>query len=64
MGPRTELELLACVAILVGLAIFNASLFGDVAVYTEMAGRKQAQFQLEIDVANTAMKQMDLPQQL
>ena len=40
MGPRTELELLACTFILIALAIFNASLFGDVAVYTEMAGRK------------------------
>ena len=40
MGPRTELELIACTGILIALAIFNASLFGDVAVYTEMAGRK------------------------
>ena len=34
------------------------------AVLTEMASRKQANFQLEIDVANTAMKQMDLPNRL
>lgn len=43
------------------MAIFNAWLFGDMAVLTEMSGRKQAEFQEQIDIANTAMKQMDLP---
>ena len=43
------------------MAIFNASLFGDMAVLTEMSGRKQALFQEQIDIANTAMKQLDLP---
>jgi hypothetical protein len=43
------------------MAIFNAWLFGDMSVLSEMSGRKQAQFQEQIDVANTAMKQMDLP---
>lgn len=61
MGPRTDLEITVCTIILVCMAIFNAWLFGDMAVLSEMSGRKQAQFQLQIDVANTAMKQMDLP---
>jgi len=61
MGPRSDLELALCTAILMGMAIFNAWLFGDMAVLSEMSGRKQAQFQEQIDVANTAMKQMDLP---
>ena len=56
MGPRTNLEILACTIILIFVAIMNAALFGDMAVLTEMMGRKQATFQLEIDVANTAMK--------
>jgi len=42
MGPRSEIELITCTGILIGLAIFNASMFGDVAVLTEMSGRKQA----------------------
>ena len=46
------------------MAIFNASLFGDMAVLTEMSGRKQALFQEQIDIANTAMKQLDLPNML
>ena len=61
MGPRTDYEIIFCTSILIGMAIFNAALFGDMAVLTEMSGRKQAQFQEQIDVANTAMKQMDLP---
>lgn len=61
MGPRTNLEIALCTIILVCMAIFNAWLFGDMAVLTEMSGRKQAQFQEQIDIANTAMKQMDLP---
>jgi hypothetical protein len=61
MGPRTETEILICTIILVVMAIFNAWLFGDMAVLSEMSGRKMAQFQEQIDIANTAMKQMDLP---
>ena len=61
MGPRTNQEIIICTLILVAMAIFNASLFGDMAVLTEMNGRKQALFQEQIDIANTAMKQLDLP---
>ena len=64
MAPRTNSEIILCVVILVGLQIFNASLFGDFAVLSEMAGRKKAMFQTEIDVANTAMRVLDLPNDL
>ena len=62
MGPRTTGEVVTCTVILIIMAIFNAWLFGDMAVLNEMSGRKQAMFQEQIDVANTAMKQMDLPE--
>jgi hypothetical protein len=64
MGPRTDTEMIVCPIILIFLAIFNAWLFGDMAVLSEMSGRKQAKFQAQIDIANTAMKQMDLPSTL
>ena len=35
MGPRTNREIIICTLILVAMAIFNASLFGDMAVLTE-----------------------------
>ena len=40
MGPRTDAEIVVCTLILVIMAIFNAWLFGDMAVLTEMSGRK------------------------
>ena len=40
MGPREDYEILACTVILVFMAIFNAWLFGDMAVLTEMSNRK------------------------
>jgi len=42
LGPRSELEIMLCTMILVFMAIFNAWLFGDMAVLSEMSGRKQA----------------------
>ena len=61
MGPRTNLELTTSVCILVFMSIFNAGLFGEMAVEVEKKGRKQAMYQEQIDTAGTAMKQMDLP---
>ena len=40
MGPRTDMQHIVCIVILVGMAIFNAWLFGDMAVLSEMSGRK------------------------
>lgn len=40
VGPRTLLELVFCTIILICLAIFNASLFGELAVLSEVASRK------------------------
>lgn len=40
MGPRTDFEMIMCSLILIVLAIFNAWLFGDMAVLSETSGRK------------------------
>jgi hypothetical protein len=40
MGPRGDGDIAICTGILIALAIFNAYLFGDMAVLTEMMGRK------------------------
>jgi hypothetical protein len=42
LGPRDDSEIVSATCILVIMAIFNAWLFGDMAVLTEMSGRKQA----------------------
>jgi len=40
MGPRSDFEIILCTIILVSMSIFNAWLFGDMAVLAEMSGRK------------------------
>lgn len=44
MGPRSDLEILVSIILLIFMSIFNAWLFGDMAVQQEMSGRKQAIF--------------------
>jgi len=38
MGPRTDTELWVCTCILVTMAMWNATVFGDMAVLTEVSG--------------------------
>ena len=38
MGPRTDNELWICTCILVFMAMYNATVFGDMAVLTEVSG--------------------------
>ena len=44
MGPRDDWELFFTVLLLMTMSIFNAWLFGDMAVQQEMSGRKAAIF--------------------
>ena len=61
-GPRdTEQLLFACTFILIG-AIITANIFGTMAVIVEALNRKEAKFQQKLDLANTSMKNMGLPQ--
>jgi len=61
MGPRTNVEILSIFIILIILAIYNATIFGEMTVLVQMCTRKSTDFQEQIDVANTAMKNIDLP---
>jgi len=44
MGPRTTVEYILCTGILICMSIFNASLFGEIAVVTEISRRKDRGF--------------------
>lgn len=44
MGPRTDGEIIICTCILVFMAMYNATVFGDMAVLTEESGKKNAKF--------------------
>ena len=39
IGPRNDLEAVASTVILVGMAILNAAIFGDMAVEVENSGK-------------------------
>lgn len=45
-------------------AIINANIFGNMALIISDLNKKSAEFQGQIDTANTAMKNMKLPQQI
>ena len=61
MGPRTELEICYALIVLVSLVLYNAVIFGEMTVLVSEVSKKDSSFQQQVDVANTAMKNMALP---
>lgn len=61
ISPRANTEILVCVLFLIIDLIVTGNTFGSVAVLVQMSNRKSAMFQNQIDVANTAMKNMNVP---
>jgi len=61
MGPRTTLEIIYIFVVLIGLILYNAVIFGEMTVLVGEVSKKESDFQQQVDVANTAMKNMDLP---
>ena len=45
-------------------AIINANIFGNMSLIISDLNKKSAEFQGQIDTANTAMKNMKLPQEI
>jgi len=45
-------------------ALINANIFGNIAVLVSAINRKASRFQEQIDIANTAMKNMKLPEDI
>jgi len=58
IGPSTDTEILIVSVILIIDRIVSANIYGSVAVLVQMAGRRTAKFQKQIDNANTAMGDM------
>lgn len=61
MGPRTNVEIMTMFGILIFLTMYNALIFGDMTVLVSQVTAKASKFQDQIDVANTAMNNMELP---
>jgi CRP-like cAMP-binding protein len=64
LGPRAWWQLLFVgAAVLLG-AIINANIFGELAVILSNLNRKASLFQAKLDIANTAMRNLSLPEKL
>ena len=61
MGPRTTPEIAFVFFVLISLVLYNAVIFGEMTVLVSEVSKKESDFQQQVDVANTAMKNMDLP---
>ena len=61
MGPKELQELVFMVVINLTGAIFQAYIFGELAVLIAQVGRKSQEKQNIIDTANTAMENVSLP---
>jgi hypothetical protein len=64
IGPRGSLEV-GFVAVFVTMgAIINANIFGELDVLVSAMNRKATIFQQKLDIANTAMENMSLPEKI
>lgn len=60
-GPRNLTQLQSLSVILLVGALINATIFGNMAVVVQNLNKKSSEFLKKMDTANTAMKNMDLP---
>lgn len=61
IAPRADSETIICTVILLIDLIVAASVSGSVAVLVQMANRRATKFEKQIDIANTAMKDLGIP---
>ena len=64
LGPRGELQIIFVAMAVAWGAIVNANIFGELAVILSNLNRKSTLFQAKLDIANTAMKTLSLPDKL
>lgn len=61
LGPRGSFQTAAIAFFVFIGAIINANIFGELAVLLSSINKKAMEFQSKIDTANTAMKNIKLP---
>jgi len=64
LGPRTVTSLIFVSFVVIIGAIVNANIFGNMAVIIQELNKKSHRFQEQIDIANTAMKNLKINKQL
>lgn len=64
LGARNTVQLFFIAGAVTAGAIVNANIFGELAVILSSLNRKATLFQAKLDIANTAMKNLSLPEKL
>ena len=64
MSPRGNAQLIFLSLAYIIAALINANILGTIAVIIQTMNRRASRFQEQIDIANTAMKNMKLPEEL
>lgn len=62
--PKGQWKIFFCAASVTLGAIINSIIFGNMALIIQNLNQKNSEFQESIDLANTAMKNMDMPKEL
>lgn len=62
--PRTQAEILVAIPILILSSIANGLIIGNMALYISELNKKNAEFQRKMDTVNTAMKALNLSDDL
>jgi len=64
IGPESTPHYIAAYFLLIIGAFFNAHIFGTIAMIVSQFNRKAQRIQEKIDLSNTSMKNMKLPEEL
>ena len=62
--PRSTYQVILSCCLLISGALINANIFGTIAVILQMFNIKSQRLQEQIDLANTSMKNMKMPERL
>ena len=61
LGPRNSIEIFVGATILLLSSILNASIFSEMAIMLYILTKKEAQYQLRLDLCNHIMASINLP---
>ena len=64
VGPRSDVQLVFVTLMLLGAAIINANIFGNIAVLIQSLNRKAAVFQEKMEYASETMKNLKIPEDI
>lgn len=62
--PTSSKEFIFAVALMILALFINSLLFGEMTFLTTVISKKQVEYQRKVDMANTAMKNIELPNYL